>query len=167
MKTRVLIVCLVAIVCVVWVPGTSAQSPHEAKVIATFQTWLAARNAGDVETLANSWVSPASYFAGGGLLMEFEFTTDQLAEMIRAQFDGGRKDNLLAHHVDVRIYGDAALLTGYISGTFVPEDGTTIEGAHSFTSVWVKVGNEWKLTHFHQTPLAGGPPSILMGEVED
>jgi ketosteroid isomerase-like protein len=150
-----------------WVPSASGQSAEENDVIETFNTWIAARNAADVASLANTWVSPASYFAGGSLLLEFEFTTDQLAGMIQGQFDGGRKDNLLAHHVVVRIFGEAALLTCYLSGTHVVDERTTIEGTQSFTSIWVKIGGQWKLTHFHQSPIAGGPPSVLMGEAND
>jgi len=164
---RVLVLLVVFVVGVMCVPGASAQSAEEAKVADTFQNWINARNAADAEALAKTWVSPASIFWAGDLLVEFEFTTDELTGMIQGQFEGGREDVLTAHHVDVRIFGEAALLTCYVSGTFVQDEETKFEGAWSFSSLWVKVGGQWKLTHFQQSPSGGGPPTILSGEVVD
>jgi len=161
------IVVLVTGVCLLWVPVASAQTDEEAKVTEAFLNWVAARNAADVDTLAQSWTRPASAFYVGSLLVEWDLSTDELRGLIQNEFDSGREDNLWTHHLDVKVYGDAALVTCYLSGTVKTDEGTIFRGPWLTSAMWVKDGGKWKLIHVHYSILAGGPPSVLAGEVED
>jgi uncharacterized protein (TIGR02246 family) len=147
-------------------PAAVAQSADEAAVMEAFNAWIAARNTGDAETICRSWTREGSYFGSGSLLFEFEASYDQLLEIISGQFEGGRQDNLIVHNLQARIVGDMAVLTCYMSGTFSPDPETNMEGPWTFSSVWVKEGNTWKLTHMHQSQLAGGPFETLSGIVD-
>jgi ketosteroid isomerase-like protein len=151
----------------VWTPAASAQAGDQEAVTEAFLAWIAARNAAEPDALAGMWTRPASYYGNGSLLMAFDMSPEQVQATIEAQFAAGRQDNLLAHHVEVTILGDAALVTCYLSGTFVLEPGSTMNGPWSMTSVWVRDGSGWKLLHFHQSLLAGSPADVLSGVTAD
>lgn len=56
--------------------------------------------------------------------------------------------------LEVRVYGDAAVMTGRLTFDMTPADGSEamhIEGVA--TQVWVRVRGEWRQTAFHLTRL--------------
>lgn len=75
----------------------------------------------------------ASYMAGvGGNLEFFEITRGDL---------------------DVRIYGDTAVMTGPLDQRLrVISTDTQMQLASIVTQVWIKAGERWKLASFHASP---------------
>jgi uncharacterized protein (TIGR02246 family) len=157
---------LSVVVALLWAPGALAQTGEEAAVMDTFNRWIDARNAADADAIAGFWTAPAGYFADGSLLFEFDMSRDEVRELVAAQFEAGREDVLTVHHLQATILGDTALVTCYLSGTAKPDPETTMEGPFSMTSLWVKDRGTWKIRHFHQSLVAGGPVDVLDGVVK-
>jgi len=55
----------------------------------------------------------------------------------------------------VRVYGNTAVVTGYLTGTRTQLDGTVTQNRDRRTGVFVKQGGQWKEVHHHQSPLRG------------
>ncbi len=53
----------------------------------------------------------------------------------------------------VRVYGNAALSTGYLVGRFEKPDGTVQEGTFRYSEVRVREDGDWKLLQYHLSPL--------------
>ncbi len=109
---------------------------------------IAALNEGDVEIIAQYLLSEHSRFPAEGLLVE-GFTKEDL----KAAFDAGLKLAITARHLDVKIYGNTAIATGYIEGSITLPGGIFEEIRQRFTEVWIKQGDNWKRVHIHSSPL--------------
>lgn len=57
--------------------------------------------------------------------------------------------------VKVRVYGDAAIVTGHITEARKGKDGKTSEFKGRFTDVWVKQNGKWLLATRHASPAFG------------
>ncbi len=91
-------------------------------------------------------------FIGGGLLIVSHSREEQI-KSLQAGFDAGVKLNLDLAHLDVKVYGKAAVVTGYVVGTITNPDGTTSESRAQRTAVLIKEGNDWKEVHSHSSPV--------------
>ena len=109
-----------------------------------------AYNRGDVDAIAQYMHSEHSRFPAAGLLAE-GFSKEGL----KAAFDAGLKLDITARHLDVKIYGNTAVATGYIEGSITSQDGTIDQTTLRFTEVWIKQGGKWKRVHIHSSPLTG------------
>jgi len=109
---------------------------------------IAALNEGDVEIIAQYLLSEHSRFPAEGLLVE-GFTKEDL----KAAFNAGLKLAITARHLDVKIYGNTAIATGYIEGSITLPGGIFEEIRQRFTEVWIKQGDNWKRVHIHSSPL--------------
>ena len=123
---------------------TVASADDKADVIAAQLAVIAALNAGDAEAFAKYMLPEKSgFFPGGGLLEGFD------KNRLKARIDGGRKSNYRLRHLDVKVYGNAAVLTGYLTGTVTQPDGSTEKGPRRFSAVWIKQRGQWKEAHVH------------------
>ena len=59
----------------------------------------------------------------------------------------------LVRHMEVQVYGNAAVLTTYLQGSIRLPDGTQRPGTRRVTSVWIKQNNRWTEVHDHMSPL--------------
>ncbi len=115
------------------------------QVRAAVQKDITALNTGDVNAYVQSRRPEYSSFGGGGLVERFHSLEGQ-----RNRFQGlvvsGVKLNFQIRHLDLKVYGNAAIVTGY-----------TVAGnsADQRTSVWIKQGGQWKQAHRHTSPLRG------------
>ena len=116
MKRLIAIPVLLVLVIVFWAVAKADQ--HETAAIeAVIQDYTAAWEAGDAEAVAkhNHSSGRSSFYAGGRLLRLFD--TAGLQAWFAA---GGKVNNQRLSHLDVKVYGDAAVVTGYITGTTTP-----------------------------------------------
>ncbi len=74
---------------------------------------------------------------------------------LQAVFDAGTGLDIYLRHVQVRIYGDAAVVTGYITGTTTNPDGSVVQTMDRRTAVLIRQGGEWKEVHSHASPVVG------------
>lgn len=138
----------------VLVSPTLGQTPEETIIAATlehFQTM----NAGDAQGhVAHHVPNVTSFDAAGGLLYVSE-SRDQEARLMQAGFDAGWRQNYELRHLEVRVYGDAAVVTGYVAGVDVAPDGTETPVLNRRTAVLVRQDGQWLEVHSHQSPVVG------------
>lgn len=106
---------------------------------------LAAMNAGDVHAWTQKTHPERSIFFYGGELLSEGFDKNSL----KAALDAGLKFDCVIRHLGVKVYGNAAVVTGYNVGTLTLPDGTSQQGSRRFSEVWIKTGGQWKQVHRH------------------
>ncbi len=131
---------------------TVAMADDVDDVKAAVQSYFDAINSGNGAAVARHRIPEYSVFVGGGLLDRSSSTAEQRDEF-QALTDGGRKLNLRIQHMDVRVYGNTAVVTGYLTGTNTAPDGTVTQTRERRTGVLIKQGGQWKEVHRHASPL--------------
>ena len=116
---------------------------------------FATQNAGDAKAHIAHHMPYHTQFAFGGLLIVSHSREEQVKSM-QAGFDAGLKLNLDLAHLDVKVYGKAAVVTGYVVGNVTNPDGTISESRAQRTAVLIKEGNDWKEVHVHSSPVTAG-----------
>ena len=122
-------------------------------VKAALQRYMTALNAGD----ANAWiqlhaVGNTRFSTDNGLLQRSDSLEEQRKNQ-QAGVDAGVKLNVQSRHVQVSLYGNTAVSTRYGVGTVTQPNGTVVQLNNRITTVWVKQGGQWKITHMHLSPV--------------
>jgi ketosteroid isomerase-like protein len=73
---------------------------------------------------------------------------DQIASL-QAAFDAGLKADVTVRDLKVKVYGDAAVVTGYVVGTVTDTDGTTAEITGARSTFMIRQGGRWLEAHSH------------------
>jgi len=110
------------------------------------------QSASDVKAHIAHHMPYHTQFIGGGLLV-VSHSREEQEKSLQAVLDNGVKFNLELAHLDVKVYGKAAVATGYVVGTITNPDGTTSESRAQRTAVLIKEGNDWKEVHVHSSPV--------------
>jgi len=92
-------------------------------------------------------------FAGDGGLLEVNDSLAEEKKSMQADFDAGVKLNLRITHLDVTVYGNTAVVTGYVVGTTTDPEGTAVQAMTRRTAVLVKKDGAWKEVHLHSSPV--------------
>ena len=136
---------------------TGAIADDKADVKAAAEGILAAFGAGDVDAYAQYFLTESSHFvANGGLLQYVRFTDEKKTQrkaQIEAAKEAGEKLNAEWRHLDVQVYDNTAVSTGYEVITRTRADGTTNQVPLRTSIVWVKQNDKWKAAHFHLSRL--------------
>ncbi len=132
---------------------TVAMADDVDDVKAAVQSFFVAINAGDADAMIQTRMAGYSIFTGGGLLERSGSLEDQKRDF-QASADSGFRRNLQIRHLEVKVYGNAAVVTGYLTGTITTADGTTQQVRQERTGVWIKQGGRWGEAHRHQSPLS-------------
>ncbi len=135
-------------------PAAMAQSAEE-EIIAAQHAHFETLRAGDAPAhIAQHAPDATSFDAVGGLLVEAQSLEEQVRDL-QAVFDEGIVLDNYLRHLQVRIYGDAAVVTGYITGTETNPDGSVVQTMNRRTAVLIRQGGEWKEVHSHASPVVG------------
>lgn len=129
-----------------------AVADDAADVRAAAEEALAAYSAEDVDTIDKYWIPGASIFPGNGQLLE-EYNRD----FLKGMFEAGLKYTFRWTHLDAKVYGDAAVSTGYFVGEVNLPNGTTISATWRNSAAWIKQGGKWKLANSHSSYLLSEP----------
>jgi len=132
-------------------PAALADDVDDVK--AALQRYMTALNAGD----ANAWiqlhaVGNTRFSTDNGLLQRSDSLEEQRKNQ-QAGVDAGVKLNVQSRHVQVSLYGNTAVSTRYGVGTVTQPNGTVVQLNNRITTVWVKQGGQWKITHMHLSPV--------------
>ena len=132
-------------------PAALADDVDDVK--AALQRYMTALNAGD----ANAWiqlhaVGNTRFSTDNGLLQRSDSLEEQRKNQ-QAGVDAGVKLNIQSRHVEVSLYGNTAVSTRYGVGTVTQPNGTVVQLNNRITTVWVKQGGQWKITHMHLSPV--------------
>ncbi len=134
-----------------------AQSAEE-EIIAAQHAHFETNRAGDAPAhIAQHAPDATSFDAAGGLLVEARSLEEQVRDL-QAVFDAGIVLDIYLRHLQVRIYGDAAVVTGYVRGTTTNPDGSVVPTMDRRTAVLIRQGGEWKEVHSHASPVVGAQP---------
>ncbi len=131
---------------------TVAMADDVDDVKAAVQSYFAALNSANSAAMVQHRVPGYSVFAGGGLI-DRSGSVAQQRDAFQAGADAGARLNLQLRHVEVRVYGNAAVVTGYLTGTNTAPDGTVDQQIRQRTGVWIKQGGQWKEVHRHASQL--------------
>ncbi len=125
-------------------PAALADDADDVK--AAVQKYITALNTGDVNAYVQSGTPEYSAFGGinGGLIQKF-YSLEEQRNRFQGLVDSGFKFNVQIRHLDVKVYGNAAIVTGY------SVEGNTTDQR---TGVWIKQGGQWKQAHRHESPLS-------------
>ncbi len=92
-------------------------------VKAEMERYFAALNTGDASGYIQHFMPETTAFVGTGLMSEAHSLQEQ-RRAFQASLDAGLQRNLRLRHLEVRIYGNTAVTTGYVVGT-TTFNGTT------------------------------------------
>ena len=135
-------------------PAVLADDVDDVK--AAVQSYFAAIKAGDSSSVMQYRIPERSSFGGpGGLLSRPTSSLEEQKSALEAQVRAGVKRNYQITHMEVRVYGNTAVVTGYLTGTRTEPNGTVTPRRDRRTGVFVKLGGQWKEVHHHQSPLRG------------
>jgi hypothetical protein len=102
----------------------------------------------DTENLNRHFLSENSVFGrDGGPRSAFN------ASYLDSEFEAGLRYKLKWRHLDIKMYGDTAVSTGYAIGTVTQPDGAIKTGTWRTSLVWVKKDGVWKVAHDHTSEL--------------
>ncbi len=114
---------------------------------------FANQNAGDAKAHMAHHMPNSSAFPPGGGLLNVNTSREEQVKGMQATFDAGVKFNLRLRHLNVQVYGKAAVVTGYVVGSVTGPDGESQQVMTRRTAVLVKEGGEWKEAHTHSSPV--------------
>ncbi len=115
--------------------------------------YFAAANAGDTEAVYQHHMPEHSKFSRVDGLLSRTTSLEEQKRAFQASVDAGVKRIYQLKHLEVRVYGDTAVVTCYLTGPRTEPDGTTLHMHHRRTGVWIRQGRVWKEVHSHLSPL--------------
>ena len=89
--------------------------------------YFAALSSWDANAQARYHMPEYSSFGPGGGLLESQHSLEKQRNSFQAAYDAGQRLNLQVRYLDVRVFGNAAIVTGYVVGTITSTDATTIQ----------------------------------------
>ena len=114
--------------------------------------YSAAISAGDANSQTRYHMPEYTSFGPGGGLLEREYSLEEQRNRFQPAYDAGQRLNLQVRHLEVRVYGNAAIVTSYVVGTIRNTDGTTIQSRDQRSAMWIKQGGQWREAHRHNSP---------------
>jgi hypothetical protein len=89
----------------------------------------------------------------GGMLTRYDSPEEEKKSRSRLRQPAYTSLAGILRHLEVKVYGDAAIVTGYLQGPITLTDGSRRQGTRRVTAVWIKQGSEWREVHDHMSPL--------------
>lgn len=124
---------------------TATAEVHQAE--AAFRTAL---KEGDVGTIMRlNYPEGHAFFLDNNLLMP-----DPDQQGWEQLFAAGIKFDLQLRHEAIKIFGDSAVVTGYVVGSIINPAASTLTGTWRYTGVWFKTDQGWQYYHAHFSALA-------------
>ena len=102
---------------------------------------FATLNAGNVAAHIEHHLAGHTTFGGDGGLLLVNDSLEEEKKSLQADIDAGLKLNQQLTHLEVKVYGNTAVVTGYVVGTATTPDGKTTQVMNRRTAVLIKQGN--------------------------
>ena len=113
---------------------------------------FATLNSGDAETHIQDHLEGNTAYAADGGFLDTSSLEEQVAGL-KAGYESGVRINLSPRHIEVQVYGNAAVVTCYLEGTVTDTDGTVQQVTDRRTAVLIKQGGKWLEAHTHASPM--------------
>ncbi len=135
--------------------GAAGRSPAETEVLARVEAFARAFEAADTAALDALLAEDYVHCNSDGSRLTREAWLDWLAsrrqEIAAGQF---RWDRYRNSEIEVRVHGDAAIVTGINDSSGV-RSGQPFQSRLRFTQVWVRGPSGWRRAAFHDSRVAG------------
>lgn len=129
-------------------PG-AGDTQSEGEVREAVADLVAGYNSGNVEQIERRLAPQRNGFQGEGGPLRDIVNLDEL----RGAFGSGVRLKFEMRDLDVAVYGDAALATGFFGGAVSRPNGrSSADGPWRASLVWNRQGGVWKLVHSHLSP---------------
>ena len=147
--TRLMIQISLLIGCVALSGPGAAEEVDDVR--AATEGWISDLNTQNVTALvAHYHPDETSYGGFGELLAEGVHTEGNMT----AFFESGFKTDLQWRHLQVKVFGKAAVVTGYLVGAVTLPGDKALEDSWRTSVMWVQKEGEWKIVHFHASELS-------------
>jgi len=110
-------------------------------------------NAGDADGRVSRRMAEYSNFGRGGGLLNTSNSPEERRKAFQASVAAGFKRNYQLRNLEVKVYGNTAVVTGYLVGSMTLPNDDVNRWTDRRTGVWVKQGGAWKEVHMHQSPI--------------
>ena len=111
--------------------------------------FIAALNQGDVATLVRlNQPGGNSFYLDNDLLFP-----DPTQSEWEGAFAAGLHYAIQSRHEEINVFGQCAVVTGYLAGTITAPGGGTQRGSWRSSSVWINTNGTWRNQHVHLSPL--------------
>lgn len=132
--------------------GTTQDANAEVRmaVQATIEAW----SQGDFEAFAAQYHDDVRGFFldGTPLARGFDLAT------LRMAYDAGLTASVSARDMDVRVYGQTAVVVAYLDGSInLPGGAGAVGGTWRYSETRVRVDGAWRVVQYHISNLGGGP----------
>ncbi len=117
---------------------------------------FATLNSGDAEAHIQDHLEGNTAYAADGGLLDNSSLEEQVAGL-KAGYDSGVRINLNPRHMEVQVYGNAAVVTCYLVGTVTSPEGVVQQVTDRRTAVLIKQGGKWMEAHTHASPMVSAP----------
>ena len=131
-------------------PGRASDAPDVATITALETVWNESHLRGDAEALDRLWADDLVVTVPG-MAMMMKPDTIGIWRTGRMKFD--RYDT---SDVRVRVYGDAAVVTGRVQRTR-NANGRVMDDDWRFTKTYVRRAGRWQVVAFHASPSPANP----------
>ncbi len=121
-------------------------------VQAAFLSLFTMLRAHDSQSMVQLYMPDYTEFDRGGGMLVRTATPEEKGKARQAIFDNVNI-TLQPRNVEVKVYGNTAVVTAYLVGSITPPNSETIRVSDRRTGVWVKQGGTWKEVHMHQSPI--------------
>ena len=138
---------------------TTATAGDVDDVKAAVQAFYEALNSSTVDDFTK-FILPAgsgNFPRTGELLDPGAITVEDNRNNLQALFDSGLKFEVQIHHLDAKVYGNAAVATYYLTGRITYTSGTIPQGIFRGSMIWTKQAGQWKRVHTHISRLVTEP----------
>lgn len=132
-------------------------SNDEEFVIASVQATLDAYNRGDVDEFLQHFTDEANGFTNDGSVLFDQYNEEFIRDLYRA----GLEPNLRFQHLQAKVFGDSAVITGYFVGRTIFRKDKCFTGAWRFSEFRIREDDRWKVVHYHMSALSPDPELTL------
>ena len=147
MKSR----CVILAFCLMSSLGSESVSAQEAEVRAEVARTLSALTARDASRFVDFFHDDARGFFVDGSAM----VNGPSLLIVQAAFVTGLRTNVLMSDVDVRVYGNTAVVGALFTGAVTLPGGVVVRtGTWRYTDTRVEEDGEWKIVQFHISQIA-------------
>ena len=153
---RFIYILMLSAGCTFLTTGAAADDADDVKAaVGAFYEAINSGNAGDYIKFVTA--EGSTFPRTGTLLRIGAGSVEEAKNNLQAGFDAGLKFDVRVHHLDAKVYGNAAVSTYYTTGPTTYPDGTVLQGTFRASIVWTKQGGQWKIVHIHVSGLQTEP----------
>lgn len=136
------------------IAGASAADNDISAIIAAMDSHLVAINSQDSAAIAAHHLPGHSEFSADGSPLGVLGDFDEQVALFDGIFASGVQSEYRNRDMQIRIFGDTAIVTGYVVGSRTDEEGISTPIHNRRTTILIKQAGQWKEIHVHTSPLS-------------